>query len=78
MTTALHRQLNLLLVHGEFPIRKGVKLLGITDSTGFLKDGEVFTTFDAASFIEGSFTELNNHNVLVIRSPALDVEVSIR
>ncbi|KAH6851365.1 RNA dependent RNA polymerase-domain-containing protein [Chaetomium sp. MPI-CAGE-AT-0009] len=74
----LLRELRLLKHKARIPVRNGMTLFGIMDETGFLKEGEVYVTFD---------TEDDRHShppgpgrVLVTRSPALhpgDVQAAI-
>jgi hypothetical protein len=74
----LLRELRLLKHKARIPVRNGMTLFGIMDETGFLKEGEVYVTFD---------TEEDRHSqppgpgrVLLTRSPALhpgDVQAAI-
>lgn len=71
------RELRLLKHKARIPIRKGVTLYGIVDETGFLREGEVYVTFDT---MEGRFAPPPSAGpLLVTRSPALhpgDIQVA--
>lgn len=63
------RELRLLKHKARIPIRKGVTLYGIVDETGFLREDEVYVTYDT---MEGRFAPPPSAGtVLVTRSPAL-------
>ncbi|KAK4139079.1 RNA dependent RNA polymerase-domain-containing protein [Dichotomopilus funicola] len=74
----LLRELRLLKAKARIPVRNGMTLFGIMDETGFLKEGEVYVTFD---------TEDGRHQappgpgkLLVARSPALhpgDIQLAV-
>lgn len=63
------RELRLLKHKARIPIRKGITLFGIMDETGFLKENQVYITYDA---MEGRFAQPPGAgHLLVTRSPAL-------
>lgn len=62
------RELRLLKHKARIPVDKGVTLFGIMDETGYLKEGEVFVTFDKADRID---RPPRKAPCLVTRSPAL-------
>lgn len=65
----LLRELRLLKHKARIPIRRGVTLFGIMDETSFLKEGQVFVTYDS---MEGRFEPPPGEGpLLVTRSPAL-------
>ncbi|KUI62533.1 RNA-dependent RNA polymerase 1 [Cytospora mali] len=64
------RELRLLKHKSRIPVRQGVTLFGIMDETGFLKENEVYVTYDTM----GSRFEPppeSGRPLLVTRSPAL-------
>lgn len=70
------RELRLLKHKARIPVREGITLFGIMDETGFLKENEVYVTYDTTS---GRFDEPPGPGpVIVTRSPALhpgDIQV---
>lgn len=63
------RELRLLKHKARIPVRKGITLFGIMDETGFLKENEVYVTFDTKG---DRFEEPPGPGpVIVTRSPAL-------
>ncbi|KAK2610062.1 hypothetical protein N8I77_003519 [Diaporthe amygdali] len=70
------RELRLLKHKARIPIRKGITLFGIMDETGFLKENEVYVTYDTMG---DRFDEPPGPGaVIVTRSPALhpgDIQV---
>lgn len=63
------RELRLLKHKARIPIRKGITLFGIMDETGFLKENEVYVTYDTKG---DRFDEPPGPGpVIVTRSPAL-------
>ncbi|KAK1973476.1 RNA dependent RNA polymerase [Colletotrichum cereale] len=67
------RELRLLKHKARIPVPEGATLFGVMDETGFLKEGEVYVSYDTykrpgKSHIEKS---LRDGEVLVTRSPAL-------
>ncbi|KAJ4291658.1 hypothetical protein N0V90_009553 [Kalmusia sp. IMI 367209] len=77
--TAVLRELRLLKYKARIPIQHGVTLFGIMDETGYLEEGEVFVTFEKASFISCQATDIDNRPMLITRSPALhpgDIQVA--
>ncbi|KAK5651977.1 hypothetical protein OQA88_11520 [Cercophora sp. LCS_1] len=66
---AVLRELRLLKHKARIPVEKGVTLFGVIDETGFLKEGEVYVTFDAIRGRKGQ--PPGPGQVLVTRSPAL-------
>lgn len=76
----LLRELRLLKHKARIPVRKGITLFGVMDETGFLKEGEVYVTFDAkiAKNYGVDAATLTEGQVIVTRSPALhpgDVQI---
>jgi hypothetical protein len=69
--TAVLRELRLLKHKARIPIDKGVTLFGIMDETKYLEEGEIYVTFDDASFIEDRYMDLDSRQMIVTRSPAL-------
>lgn len=66
---SLLRELRLLKHKARIPIREGVTLFGIMDETGYLREREVYVTFDT---INGRFAPPPGEGPLVVtRSPAL-------
>jgi len=74
----LLKELRLLKHKARIPVWRGMTLFGIMDETGFLKEGEVYVTYDDG---EGGHSEPPGPvEVVVTRSPALhpgDVQVAI-
>ncbi|KAI9037676.1 RNA-directed RNA polymerase QDE-1 [Aspergillus affinis] len=72
------RELRVLKHKARIPVPKGMTLYGIMDETGFLKEGEVYVTYDT---LEGKLAlPPPPGKVLVTRSPALhdgDVQFGI-
>ncbi|KAL2863858.1 RNA dependent RNA polymerase [Aspergillus lucknowensis] len=63
------RELRLLKHKARIPVKNGITLYGIMDETGFLKENEVYVTYDT---IENRFAAPPGHcRLLVTRSPAL-------
>lgn len=63
------RELRLLKHKARIPVRKGITLFGIMDETGFLKENEVYVTYDTKG---DRFDEPPGPGpVIVTRSPAL-------
>lgn len=64
------RELRLLKHRARIPIRQGITLFGIMDETGFLKEHEVYVTYDTKG---GRFEPPpeSGRRLLVTRSPAL-------
>ena len=66
------RELRLLKHKARIPVDKGVTLFGIMDETGFLKENEVYVTFERFHAKELFHPEpLRDGPVIVTRSPAL-------
>jgi hypothetical protein len=68
------RELRLLKHKARIPVHNGVTLFGIMDETGFLKEGEVYVTYDKAygrSNGRSIKSTLKDGEVIVTRSPAL-------
>ncbi|KAK4095967.1 RdRP-domain-containing protein [Parathielavia hyrcaniae] len=61
-------ELRLLKDRARIPVRQGMTLFGIMDETGFLKEGEVHVTYDAA---DRHCEPPGPGRVVVTRSPAL-------
>lgn len=69
VSAALLRELRLLKHKARIPIWKGITLFGIMDETGYLKEKEVFITYDT---MDGRYAPPPNEGrLLVTRSPAL-------
>lgn len=72
------RELRVLKHKARIPVSKGMTLFGIMDETGFLKEGEVYVTYDT---MEGQYAwPPPAGKLLVTRSPALhdgDVQFGI-
>jgi len=72
----LFRELRLLKHKARIPVYQGMTLFGIMDETGYLKEGEVYVTFDG----EGRYSKPPGPGrCIVTRSPALhpgDVQVA--
>lgn len=65
----LLKELRLLKHKARIPVRKGMTLFGIMDETGYLKEGEVYVTYDT---MQGRHCDPPGEGVvLVSRSPAL-------
>ncbi|KXX75237.1 RNA-dependent RNA polymerase 1 [Madurella mycetomatis] len=65
----LLKELRLLKHKARIPVRKGMTLFGIMDVTGYLKEGQVYVTYDT---MQGRHCEPPGDGpVLVSRSPAL-------
>lgn len=64
------RELRLLKHKARIPVRKGVTLFGILDETGFLKEDEVYVTYDTLGGLFEAPPE-TGAPLLVTRSPAL-------
>ncbi|KAL4808658.1 RNA dependent RNA polymerase-domain-containing protein [Aspergillus unguis] len=63
------RELRLLKHKARIPVEKGITLFGIMDETGFLKENEVYVTYNTHN---GRFPPPPGHcRLLVTRSPAL-------
>lgn len=64
------RELRLLKHKARIPVRQGITLFGIMDETGFLKEHQVYVTYDTKS---GRFEPppKSGRRLLVTRSPAL-------
>ncbi|KAL1600457.1 hypothetical protein SLS60_006843 [Paraconiothyrium brasiliense] len=76
---AVLRELRLMKYKARIPIEQGVTLFGIMDETEYLEEGEVFVTFDQASFIGSHTLDLDNRQMLITRSPALhpgDIQIA--
>ncbi|KPM36328.1 hypothetical protein AK830_g10255 [Neonectria ditissima] len=76
------RELRLLKHKARIPIEQGVTLFGIMDETGFLKENEVYVTYDRTwnSNKQRIDESLKDGRVVVTRSPALhpgDVRVAL-
>ncbi|PHH75454.1 hypothetical protein CDD80_2356 [Ophiocordyceps camponoti-rufipedis] len=74
------RELRLLKYKSRIPVDMGVALFGIMDETGWLKEDEVYVTFDKTSHRSGWKIDTTPADgpVIVARSPALhpgDVQV---
>lgn len=65
------RELRLLKHKARIPIDEGATLFGVVDETGFLKEGEIYITFDKTDLIDTDYLTLNNCEMIVTRSPAL-------
>ncbi|KAL2016497.1 hypothetical protein VTK56DRAFT_3460 [Thermocarpiscus australiensis] len=67
--TVVLRELRLLKHKARIPVRKGMTLFGVMDETGYLKEGQVYLTYDT---MEGRHEEPpGDATVIVTRSPAL-------
>lgn len=66
------RDLRLVKHKARIPISEGVTLFGIMDETGFLKEGQVYATYDSTRS-DGRYESPPGHErrVIVTRSPAL-------
>lgn len=66
-------ELQLLKYKARIPVSKGVTLFGVMDETAFLRDGQVYVTYDAANGTDsgGIESSLTDGRVLITRSPAL-------
>lgn len=63
------RELRLLKHKARIPVKKGITLFGIMDETGFLKENEVYVTFDT---MDGRhLPPPRQGRIVVTRSPAL-------
>ncbi|KAF2115325.1 RNA dependent RNA polymerase-domain-containing protein [Lophiotrema nucula] len=69
--TAVLSELRLLKHKARIPINQGATLFGIMDETGYLDEGEIYVTFDNATFVHGHPMDLDNRQMIVTRSPAL-------
>jgi hypothetical protein len=72
----LLRELRLLKHKARIPVREGMTLFGIMDETGFLKEGQVYVTYDQE---DRHCEPPGPGRVIVTRSPALhpgDVQVA--
>ncbi|KAJ3470136.1 hypothetical protein MRS44_000235 [Fusarium solani] len=75
------RELRLLKHKARIPVEKGVTLFGVMDETGFLKERQVYVTYDKTSGVENGRrinATLEDGIILVTRSPALhpgDIQV---
>jgi hypothetical protein len=72
----LLRELRLLKHKARIPVRKGMTLFGVMDETGFLKEGEIYVTYDRE---DRHCEPPGPGRVIVTRSPALhpgDVQVA--
>jgi hypothetical protein len=65
----LLRELRLLKHKARIPVQNGMTLFGIMDETGFLKEGEVYVTYDMDE--DRHAEPPGPQRVLVTRSPAL-------
>ncbi|KAL7906964.1 RdRP domain-containing protein [Trichoderma velutinum] len=67
------RELRLLKHKARIPVDQGVTLFGIMDETGYLKEGQIYVTFDTSyDKIQGRKKQtVKDGFVLVTRSPAL-------
>ncbi|KAH9893857.1 rna-dependent rna polymerase [Xylariomycetidae sp. FL2044] len=65
------RVLRLLKYKARIPIDTGVTLFGVVDEFSFLREGEVYVTFDKSSFVHDNHLDLNHRHVFVTRSPTL-------
>ena len=63
------RELRLLKHKARIPVEKGVTLFGVMDEYKFLREGQVFITFDDLPGTD--FLDLDGRKVLLTRSPAL-------
>lgn len=68
---AILSELRLLKHKARIPIEQGVTLFGILDETGYLQEGEIFVTFDEATFVSSHQMDLDGRLMLITRSPAL-------
>ncbi|KAH6608191.1 hypothetical protein Trco_004504 [Trichoderma cornu-damae] len=76
------RELRLLKHKARIPVDQGVTLFGVMDETGFLRQGEIYVTFDESyDKIQGRVKQsLRDGLVVVTRSPALhpgDIQVAL-
>ncbi|KAK0614847.1 RNA dependent RNA polymerase-domain-containing protein [Bombardia bombarda] len=63
------KELRLLKHKARIPVSKGITLFGVMDETGYLKEGEVYVTFDT---MQGRHSHPPSvGRVIVTRSPAL-------
>lgn len=72
------RELRLLKHKARIPVREGITLFGIMDETGFLKENEVYVTYDTMGTRFGP-PPGSQRSLLVTRSPALhpgDIQVA--
>ncbi|KAJ6439483.1 RNA-dependent RNA polymerase [Purpureocillium lavendulum] len=67
------RELRLLKHKARIPVDKGVTLFGIMDETGFLRENEVYVTYDKTHAKSGARMDatLTDGPVIVTRCPAL-------
>lgn len=67
------RELRLLKYKARIPVDKGVTLFGVMDETGFLRENEVYVTFDKGHAKSGARMDstLSDGPVIVTRCPAL-------
>lgn len=77
---SLLRELRLLKHKARIPIYEGITLFGIMDETGYLKEGQVYVTFDT---MNGRFAPppVDRQKLVVTRSPALhpgDVQTTVQ
>ena len=74
------RELRLLKHRARIPVDEGVTLFGIMDEYKFLREGEVFITFDdVPGTVRTGFSNLHGRKVLLTRSPALhpgDIQIA--
>lgn len=75
------RELRLLKYKARIPVSKGVTLFGIMDETGFLKEGQVYVTFQGKTKANpfGIDVSIPNGPLLITRSPALhpgDIQIA--
>lgn len=65
------RDLRLLKHKARIPIAEGVTLFGVMDETGYLKENEVYVTYDCSRSRNRYEPPPNEGRVIVTRSPAL-------
>ncbi|KAI5860371.1 RdRP-domain-containing protein [Durotheca rogersii] len=76
--TVVLREVRLLKHKARIPVQQGVTLFGVMDEFAYLKEDEVFVTFDEDKLLGVGYPYLHQKLVLVTRSPALhpgDIQV---
>ncbi|KAI0095603.1 RdRP-domain-containing protein [Daldinia grandis] len=78
--TVVLREVRLLKHKARIPVEKGVTLFGVMDEFSFLKEDEIYVTFEQEKLYRKRGVDIDLHNrlVLVTRSPALhpgDIQV---
>jgi hypothetical protein len=65
------QELRLLKYKARIPVKEGVTLFGVVDETGFLKEREVYATYESRTNTGRYSTIIRPGPVLVTRAPAL-------